>query len=161
MIISSYGYKRFYGYNILDKFFGFIQTITCEWATPVWLFKNLDEEFHFELDVCATKENTKCKKFYTVTDGGVARNWEKVNWMNPPYGREIGRWVERAYGEKLEGNTTVCLLPARTDTEWWHEYCMKADELRFIRGRIYFGGCENAAPFPSVVVVFRGNKKGE
>lgn len=78
--------------------------------------------------------------------------------MNPPYGREIGKWVRKAYESSLGGTTVVCLLPARTDTRWWHDYCMKG-EIRFIRGRLKFGGHKNSAPFPSAVVIFRGNKK--
>lgn len=131
---------------------------TCEWETPIEFFKELDAKYHFTLDVCATKENAKCEKFFTREDDGLAQNWSGVCWMNPPYGREIGKWVKKAYESALRGVTVVCLLPARTDTAWWHDYCMKG-EITFIRGRLKFGGCSNPAPFPSAVVVFKPNRR--
>lgn len=133
---------------------GLTSSKTGEWETPQWLFDQLDAEFHFTLDPCATYENAKCAMFYTKEDDGLSRDWggESV-FMNPPYGREIVKWVKKAYEE---GTEVVCLLPARTDTRWWHDYVMKAAEVRFIRGRLRFGGCKNSAPFPSAVVVFNG-----
>ena len=128
---------------------------TDEWETPQDFFDKLDSEFHFTLDVCATDENAKCPNYFTRAQDGLSRGWGgNTCWMNPPYGRKIGAWVKKAYEESLNGMTVVCLLPARTDTKWWHEYCMKG-ELRFIKGRLKFGGCKNSAPFPSVVVIFR------
>lgn len=125
------------------------------WETPQEFFNKLEEEFHFEVDVCATPENAKCARFYTTDDNGLAQSWHGVCWMNPPYGREIGRWVAKAFHAAAQhGATVVCLLPARTDTAWWHDYCMKG-EVRFIRGRLKFGGHTNSAPFPSAVVIFR------
>ncbi len=128
------------------------------WATPQDFFDKLDQEFHFNFDVCATVENAKCKKFYTEADDSLNNYWHaepvQTIWMNPPYGREIGKWVKKAYETSLMGDTVVCLLPARTDTAWWHDYCMKG-EIRFIRGRLKFGGQKNSAPFPSAVVIFR------
>jgi phage N-6-adenine-methyltransferase len=127
---------------------------TDEWATPQDVFDRLDAEFGFELDVCATPENAKCPRYYTKRENGLLQKWEGVCWMNPPYGREIGQWVKKAYTSALEGATVVCLLPARTDTGWWHDYCMKG-EIRFVRGRLKFGDSKTNAPFPSAVVIFR------
>jgi DNA N-6-adenine-methyltransferase (Dam). len=127
---------------------------TDEWPTPQDFFDRLNEEFGFELDVCATPENAKCPHYFTKRENGLLQKWTGVCWMNPPYGREIGQWVQKAYTSALEGATVVCLLPARTDTAWWHDYCMKG-EIRFVRGRLKFGNASENAPFPSAVVVFR------
>lgn len=127
-----------------------------EWETPPVFFAELDKEFNFTLDVCASDENTKVPQHYfTVKEDGLTQDWSKdVCWMNPPYGREIIKWVEKAYQESLKGATVVCLLPSRTDTKWYHEYVTKAKEVRFLRGRIKFVGAANSAPFPSCIVVF-------
>lgn len=124
------------------------------WATPQDFFNLLDAEFHFELDACATDENAKCRSYFTERDNGLLQKWTGVVWMNPPYGREIGQWIRKAYESAQEGATVVCLIPSRTDAGWWHDYCMKG-EVRFVRGRIKFGGSEWNAPFPSAVVIFR------
>lgn len=124
------------------------------WATPQELFDELDKEFHFELDVCATPENAKCRKFYTKEQDGLAQPWKGRVWCNPPYGREIGQWVRRAFFAAVAGATVVMLLPARTDTRWFHEYIYGKAEVRFIRGRLKFGDARNSAPFPSMVVIF-------
>lgn len=131
-----------------------------DWETPNQIFVPLHREFKFVLDVCAVKENSKCKLWLEEDCLGVS--WAKLSkggscWMNPPYGNRIGLWVSKAYQESLNGVTVVCLLPARTDTIWFHDYCQKG-EVRFIRGRITFQGATNPAPFPSMVVVFRGKK---
>lgn len=126
---------------------------SVEWATPQDFFDKLNDEFNFDCDVCATHENTKCKRYYTKDDNGLSQKWEGINWMNPPYGREIGLWMRKAYRSSLEGATVVCLVPARTDTAWWHDYAMKGD-IRFLRGRLKFGGHKNSAPFPCAVVIF-------
>ena len=102
-----------------------------EWETPDELFDDLNEEFEFDLDVCANKRNAKCKLYYTEEDNALVLPWDGVSYMNPPYGRNIKAWVEKARSEALKGNTVVCLLPARTDTKWWHENCMMAAEIRF------------------------------
>ncbi len=129
---------------------------TDMWATPQEFFDNLDEEFGFELDVCATDENAKCKKYYTKEQDGLKMPWTGVCWCNPPYGREIGKWVEKAYSSSARGvATVVMLLPARTDTRWFHDYIYGKSEVRFIKGRLKFGDSLNSAPFPSMVVVFR------
>lgn len=125
------------------------------WSTPQDTFDALNEEFHFTYDVCATDENAKCPLYFTKEIDAFRHPWTGVCWMNPPYGREIGRWVQRAYEACVNDlTTTVCLLPARTDTRWWHDYCMKG-EIRFIKGRLKFGNQTNSAPFPSAVVIFR------
>ncbi len=127
---------------------------TPEWSTPQDLYDQLDAEFGFTLDVCATAENAKCEQFYTEADDGLARPWSGVCWMNPPYGDVISAWVAKAHNTCLDGrHTVVCLLPARTDTAWWWNYA-RYGEVRFLRGRLKFGGGENSAPFPSAVVIF-------
>lgn len=130
---------------------------TDMWATPQDFFDNLNNEFMFEIDVCATAENAKCKTFYTKEQNGLEMPWNGVCWCNPPYGREIGKWVERAYTSSVGGATVVMLLPARTDTKWFHEYIYGKAEIRFIKGRLKFGDSKNSAPFPSMVAVFRPN----
>jgi phage N-6-adenine-methyltransferase len=135
---------------------GLFTSNTDLWATPQDFFDKMNQEFKFELDVCAVIENHKCRKFITPEIDGLKQTWHeiaKVCWMNPPYGREIGKWVKKAYEESLKGTTVVCLLPARTDTKWWHEYCMKG-EIRLVKGRLKFGDSNNSAPFPSAVVIF-------
>lgn len=127
---------------------------TCEWETPLDFFQKLNEEFHFDFDVCATPENAKCKRFFTREQDGLKQPWTGplVYWCNPPYGREIGKWVKKA----AESDTTiVMLLPARTDTKWFHDYIYGKAEIRFVRGRLKFGGSKNSAPFPSMVVIFK------
>lgn len=124
------------------------------WATPQWLFDALNKEFGFTLDPCSDGTNAKCAKFYTPRENGLLRDWgTETVFMNPPYS-EVDEWMRKAYGAALEGATVVCLIPARTDTQWWHAYVMKA-EIRFIKGRLKFGDSENSAPFPSAIVVFR------
>jgi phage N-6-adenine-methyltransferase len=125
-----------------------------DWETPQDLFDKLDEEFNFELDVCATLENAKCAKFYSLVEEGLSNDWHGVCWMNPPYGKEIGRWIEKSYLESQKGATVVCLLPSRTDTRYFHDYCVHG-EIRFIRGRLKFVGAKSSAPFPSMIVIFR------
>lgn len=129
---------------------------SVEWETPQELFDLLDEEFSFTLDVCALPENAKCKRYFTPDDDGLAQSWAgNICWMNPPYGTEIADWVAKAHREaKAPGTKVVCLLPARTDTGWWWDYCI-VGQVRFIRGRLKFGGGEHSAPFPSALVIFQ------
>jgi phage N-6-adenine-methyltransferase len=129
---------------------------TAEWPTPQWLFDALNKEFGFTLDVCSTHENAKCARHFTITENGLLQPWSgEVCWMNPPYGDEIKAWMAKAHGAAIhEGSTVVCLVPARTDTEWWHRYAMK-HEIRFLRGRLKFGDATDSAPFPSAVIVMR------
>jgi phage N-6-adenine-methyltransferase len=132
---------------------------TDEWATPAELIAKLP--FRFELDVCATPENAKAPRFFTRADDGLTQEWRGVCWMNPPYGRKVtGRWVAKAAASALEGATVVCLLPARTDTRWFQDFVYpvlraRPNDVRFLRGRLKFGGAKHGAPFPSVLVVFR------
>lgn len=127
---------------------------TDQWATPQWFFDVLDTEFNFTLDPCANFSNTKCSKFYTKEQDGLAQSWDnEIVFCNPPYGREIGKWVKKA--SEAKGGVVVMLIPARTDTRYFHEYIYRKAEIRFIRGRLKFGDSKNSAPFPSMVVIFR------
>lgn len=136
---------------------GLYTSARSDWETPVQLFAELDAEFHFDIDLCADEHNAKVPNALRVHDlwSGLAPQWRGTGWLNPPYGRQIGRWVAKAYESAQLGAVVVCLLPSRTDTAWWHDYVMKADEIRFIRGRLKFSGANWNAPFPSVIVVFR------
>lgn len=127
-----------------------------DWETPPEFFAALDAEFGFTLDVCATAENAKCARYHDEVTDGLARNWAgEVCWMNPPYGAEIPKWIAKAHAESQRGATVVCLVPARTDTRWWHDYAEQASERRFVKGRLRFVGAPFTAPFPCVVLVFR------
>jgi phage N-6-adenine-methyltransferase len=127
---------------------------TDEWETPQLLFDELSTLFGgFTLDPCATLENAKCSQFFTRSDDGLSKPWTGKVFMNPPYGRAIGRWVEKAWRESLQGAVVVCLLPARVDTRWWHDYARKG-HVYFLRGRLKFGRAINGAPFPSAIVTF-------
>tara|TARA_Y100000593_G_C4105908_1_gene235554 strand:+ start:90 stop:530 length:441 start_codon:yes stop_codon:yes gene_type:complete len=129
-----------------------------EWGTPQDLFDKLNKEFSFTLDPCATSENAKCDKYYTKEDDGLSKSWGgEIVFMNPPYGREIGRWVKKAYEESLKGAVVVCLIPARTDTKYYHDYIFPYAKIKFIKGRVKFDngtGELNPAPFPSAIVIF-------
>ena len=131
---------------------------TDMWATPQDLFDRLNEEFHFNLDPCATYDNAKCAKYFTPEVDGLSQDWGGYTvFCNPPYGKVIGDWVLKCYLEAHKPNTTVVmLLPARTDTIWFHRYIYtQADEIRFLKGRIRFGNATSSAPFPSMIVIFR------
>lgn len=135
---------------------GLFSSKTNEWATPKALFEELDKEFHFNLDPCATPENAKCKHFYTIEDDGLTQDWggHRV-FCNPPYGREIGKWVKKCYEESLRCEVVVMLIPARTDTSYFHDFIYhKAKEIRFLRGRLHFNESKQGAPFPSMIVIF-------
>lgn len=129
------------------------------WATPQYLFDRYNEQYLFNLDVCANSDNAKCDRFFTKDQDGLKQEWNGVCWMNPPYGREIGRWVKKAYESAQDGATVVALLPARTDTRWFHDYIyqMHGVEIEFIKGRLKFGDSKQNAPFPSMIVVFKKN----
>jgi phage N-6-adenine-methyltransferase len=130
-----------------------------EWATPQHVFDELNREFGFTLDVCASAINHKVDQYFTREDNALTQVWGGVCWMNPPYGRTIGQWMKKALETSQQGTTVVCLVPARTDTAWWHDYAMKG-EYRLLRGRLKFvkpdGTSKDAAPFPSAIVIFRG-----
>lgn len=131
---------------------------SSDWSTPQYLYDELNEEFKFTLDPCASDDNHKCDKYYTIEDDGLSKDWssERV-FMNPPYGRGIGDWMAKAASS---GGLVVCLVPSRTDTLWWHDNVDKATDIRFIKGRVKFGGCKDNAPFPSCIIVFNGDKNG-
>jgi phage N-6-adenine-methyltransferase len=125
------------------------------WSTPQAFFDDCARRFGpFDLDPCATPDNAKAARFFTAVDDGLSQTWRGRVWMNPPYGRQIGKWMQKALESSLAGATVVCLVPARTDTAWWHDYATKG-EVEFIRGRLKFGGSKTSAPFPSALVVFR------
>lgn len=130
-----------------------------DWETPQDFFDEIDNEFHFTLDACANGTNHKCDKYFSESDDGLKQNWEgQTVWCNPPYGREISKWVQKCSQESKQENTTVVMLiPARTDTKYFHEYIYNKPnvEIRFIKGRLRFVGAAENAPFPSMVVVFR------
>jgi phage N-6-adenine-methyltransferase len=127
------------------------------WETPQKLFDKYDAIYRFETDVCALPENAKCKNYFTPEEDGLKQEWTGVCWCNPPYGKRIGQWVEK--GAKSFA-TVVMLLPARTDTKWFHDYCLPLGKIEFLRGRIKFGGCKHNAPFPSMIVVFGRSDNG-
>ena len=127
------------------------------WATPQDFYDELNKEFNFTLDPCANSNNAKCNKYFTEEQDGLVQDWEgHVVFCNPPYGRKIYNWVKKCFNESKKPNTTVVMLiPARTDTKYFHEFIYhKAKEIRFIKGRLKFGNSENSAPFPSMIIVF-------
>ena len=128
---------------------GLFTSASQHWATPKELYDELDEEFHFNDDPCPIGG-----------DGGLLRRWGTRTYCNPPYGREIHKWLRHALESSLwYSSLVVCLVPSRTDTKWWHDYVMKAEEIRFLRGRLKFGNSKNSAPFPSAIVIFGGKKR--
>jgi len=139
---------------------GLMSSRTDQWATPRAFFNEWDAIYRFELDVCADSTNAKCASYFDRQDDGLAQGWAPFRcWMNPPYGRQIGRWVAKAAMESKLGATVVCLLPARTDTAWWHDYVIPHGRVVFIRGRLRFGEAKAGAPFPSAVVIFRSDAR--
>ena len=127
---------------MLNKFL--FSSASGKWTTPVELYTELDHEFHFDFDPCPVNP----------TFDGLKIAWKKSNFVNPPYGREIGKWLAKGFAESQLGKTVVFLIPSRTDTKWWHDYVMKADMIRFIKGRLKFSNHKNSAPFPSAIAVF-------
>ena len=133
-------------------------SISVEWETPQYLFDELNEEFEFTLDAAASLTNHKCNHFYTKEDNGLAATWQSERvFCNPPYGRDLGRWIDKAFTEVYQRYCplAVLLLPARTDVEWFHRYVYNKAEVRFIKGRLHYGGSEHAAPFPSMIVIYK------
>jgi len=128
------------------------------WATPQAFFDKVAAEHGpFDVDVCALPENAKAPVFFTPADDGLKQEWRGRCWMNPPYGRGIGDWMRKAYEASQAGAKVVCLVPARTDTAWWHDYAAKG-AVTFIRGRLKFGDAASNAPFPSALVIFQGGE---
>lgn len=137
---------------------GMMSSNTPEWATPQKFFDELNREFSFTLDPCSTHENAKCEKHYTKEDDGLKQDWGgQVVFCNPPYGRELPKWVKKCYEESRHADV-VMLIPARTDTRWFHDYIYGKAEIRFIKGRLKFGNAKQSAPFPSMVVVYRASQ---
>lgn len=129
---------------------------TCEWPTPQDFFDALDAEFQFTLDPCATPANAKCTTYFTRTDCGLAQSWAGHRvFCNPPYGRDIIRWAEKCYRSSQEGALVALLVPARTDTRWFHDWVYRKAEIRFVRGRLKFGNACNSAPFASIVAIYQ------
>lgn len=157
--------------NITSKLDVMFRSDSAEWETPGYIFDRLDSEFHFTLDPAATDQNHKCFKYYTKLTNGLDKSWAGHRvFVNPPYGKEIPKWVEKSYLEGLKGTLVVMLIPARTDTAWWHDYVMRA-EIRFIKGRIGFINRTisnekkgkkfkiSKAPFPSAIIIFGNGKR--
>jgi DNA N-6-adenine-methyltransferase Dam len=124
---------------------GLFTSLRGDWKTPKALYQALDAEFNFDYDPCPAR----------VKVNGLESDWGNVNFVNPPYGKQITNWIQKGYQENLKGKIVVFLIPSRTDTAWWHDYIMRADEIRFIRGRLKFDDQKNSAPFPSAIAVFK------
>lgn len=131
-----------------------------DWSTPADLFEELNNIFHFDLDACADALSAKCSRYFTKEQNALNQRWEGTVFMNPPYGREIAAFMRKAYEESLQGATVVCLVPSRTDTDWWHRYA-KRGQIIYLRGRLRFGNADSSAPFPSAVVIFWGGRLGQ
>ena len=132
---------------------------SSDWSTPQDFFDKLNEEFHFTLDPCADVLNHKCDKYYTKEQDGLIQDWSGESvFCNPPYGRDMPKWVQKCFNEVYAGKCrcAVMLVPARTETKWFHNYIYNKSEIRFVKGRLKFGGQKNNAPFPSMLVIFRG-----
>lgn len=134
-----------------------------ERATPQSLFNMLNEKFNFTLDPCSTHENAKCLKHYTIEEDGLSKSWaNEVVFMNPPYGGNTGKWLQKALEETKNGATTVCLIVSSTDRSYWHETIFPyASKIWFLRGRIKFGDSKTTAPFASAIVIFEPESKFE
>lgn len=134
---------------------------TDQWATPQDFFNELNKEFEFTLDPCADDKNHKCERYFTNKEDGLLQDWRGHHvFCNPPYGRQIYKWVEKCYTEGTKEKTVVVMLiPARTDTKYFHDFIMHRAEIRFVKGRLKFGGSKTGAPFPSMIVIFRGPKE--
>ena len=135
-----------------------------DWATPWPLFHEVDKEFEFTLDAAASPHNAKCERFLTKDDDALSQDWTLhagagTVWLNPPYGRSIGKWIQKAYQTSLDGNPVVCLTFCRPDTQWWHRYAMKAAEIRLIEGRVSFGENSGPAPAPSCLLIFDESRR--
>lgn len=147
----------------MATFTGKFTSLNQSWETPQWLFNLLDSEFHFEWDLAASSANSKCQSYYSADDDALRHEWRGRCWLNPPYGEGTGSlatWVRKAYAEwvgSADCRVIVMLIPARTNTRWFHDCCMRATELRFLKGRPKFGNAKHGLPQPLVVVVFSTN----
>jgi phage N-6-adenine-methyltransferase len=138
------------------------QSVNGEFSTPQWLFDQLDSEFHFTVDVCASSQNAKCRRYFDSKMDGLKQSWAgETCWCNPPYGRRVGAWFKKAYEESRQPSTTVVMLVfGRTDTAWFHEYVLPFAEVRFLRGRLTFENMQHSAPFGSMICVFPRDRHG-
>lgn len=147
----------------MGTFNGKFESAKQDWETPLDVFEPLNAEFKFTLDAAASADNRKVTNFFSEEQDGLALSWgDNVVWLNPPYGlgkKPISAWVEKAYRESLSGATTVMLIPARTNTNWFHDFCLSKAEVRFVRGRPKFGGAKHGLPQPLCLVIFRPQKK--
>ena len=147
----------------MGKFVGKFESARQDWETPQEFFAPIDAEFHFTLDAAASATNAKASAFFSEEDDGLAQPWgEHIVWLNPPYGvgkKPISAWVEKAHRESLTGATTVMLIPARTNTNWFHDFCLAKGEVRFVRGRPKFGGADHGLPQPLCLIIFRPPKE--
>ena len=135
-----------------------------DWATPWALFNEVDREFCFSLDAAASASNTKCRRYLTKEDDALSKDWAVESaggavWLNPPYGRRIGLWIQKAFETSQDGVPVVCLTFCRSDTKWWHDWAMKAAEIRLIPGRVTFEGATAGAPAPSCLIVFDESRR--
>lgn len=142
---------------------GMRTSATAEWSTPHDFWATLNDEFGFNLDVCSTHENAKCENHFTEAENGLVQTWRGICWMNPPYGSGMSNWCRKAYESVRSGVAPIVvgLVPARTDTRWFHDWVLGKAEIRFIRGRLKFGGSDSHAPFPSLVVIWRSTQAPE
>lgn len=140
-----------------------VSSKTNEWETPQGLFDQLDEEFHFTLDPCATDDNAKCRRYFTKEENGLTQDWSgEVVFMNPPYGGHTGKWLAKAWHDSLRAAVVVCLIVSSTDRSYWHDYIFPhATEIRWLRGRITFGEANSTAPFASAIVIFDNKREGK
>jgi len=141
----------------MGNFSGKFTSTKQEWETPEILFTPLNAEFNFELDLAADDNNNKCSLYYTEQDNGLVQSWKGICWLNPPFGNKYGTikdWVKKSFEETQESGVVVILIPARTNTKWWYNYCMKAKEIRFVIGRPKFGESKYGLPQPLAIVVF-------
>ena len=127
------------------------------WSTPLDLFEKLNSIHNFTLDACAIPENAKCLDYFSPEQNGLKQQWTGVVWCNPPYGKEIKKWIEKGFNSARNGVKVVMLIPARTDTAYWHDFVMRG-KIEFLRGRLKFGDAKNSAPFPSAIVIFEYEK---
>lgn len=130
-----------------------------DWETPLDLFIKLDQEFNFDVDLCANDKNHLCRTYFSEFNSCLDKEfYNKSIYCNPPYSRSMYKFIKKCY-ELSKNNIVVMLLPCRTDTKWFHDFIYNKAEIRFIKGRLKFGGSKNSAPFPSMVVVYNGYKR--
>lgn len=139
------------------KYDGLFSSNSDEWKTPKYLFDKLNKEYNFTLDPASTNENHLCDKWYTIKENGLIQSWKNERvFLNPPYGRQIKDWVKKAYFENQKNNTlVVMLIPARTDTTYFHDYIYHKAEIIFLKGRLKFNDGKGSAPFPSMIVIYK------